>query len=394
MLAHGGVGNATVAVGVGTAVVPLRNHQVFAHADVLVEVVRGVHASRDALVERVGHQTVLVDVVGREQVAALLRSVRDAGREVLRPGSIVDFLLPVGVGCCHAVHRAHQLRLAARAVERGSTHGSDAVVGASLPVGLSPLCSREHVVAAGYCLQGGVVVQVDGHLAVLTLLRGDDDHAVGGTRTIDTGRRGILQHLNRLDVGRVQRVQVLRRGHTVDDVERVAGVHRTHTAHADGRTATARGSIGHDVDTGQLALHGVQHVRIALRDGTFHVHHRHGTCQVGLALYLITRDDHLGEFLGVVAHGDVHACLCGQFLRLESDVGDDERGALGSLQVEVAVEVGDGAVRGAFLHDCSADDGFACVVDDGAAGFGLCKSKGACQKEEERQHQPACQALS
>ena len=65
VLAHSRVRNTTVTIGVGATVVPFRNHQVLTHADVLIKVISRVHTGGDALVERVGHQTILVDVVGR-----------------------------------------------------------------------------------------------------------------------------------------------------------------------------------------------------------------------------------------------------------------------------------------------------------------------------------------
>ena len=58
-----------------------------------------------------------------------------------------------------------------------------------------------------------------------------------------------LQDLNGLDIGRVQGVQVLVGGHTVDDIQGVTGIDCAHTTHADGGTATTRSSIGHDVHT-------------------------------------------------------------------------------------------------------------------------------------------------
>ena len=213
MLTHGAVGNASVAIGVGTAVVPLGNHQVLAHADVLIKIIGRVDAGRDALVERLAHQALLVDVVGREHVRTLVRSIRDAGREVVCPSRAVHLVLPVGVGCLEAVDGAHQRGCCTVAIEGRCGCRGDAVVGSCLPVGLPPLCGVEHIEGASHRLQGGIVVQVDGHLAVLALLRCDDDDTVGGTATVDRSRRSILQHLNRLDVGSVERVEVLGRGY-------------------------------------------------------------------------------------------------------------------------------------------------------------------------------------
>ena len=83
---------------------------------------------------------------------------------------------------------------------------------------------------------------------MLSTLGGDDDDTIGTTRAIDGRGRHILQHLDRLDVGRINRSQRIEIGashtvagiggrtaiveqHTVDDIQRlIAGI--------DGVTAT------------------------------------------------------------------------------------------------------------------------------------------------------------
>ena len=105
MLTHSAVGDATVTIGVGTTVVPLGNHQVLTHTQVLVEVVGRVHTTAQALVERAVHQTVLVDVAAREQVGTLLAAITDAGGDVVGPCVAVNGFLPVGVGSIDAIDR-------------------------------------------------------------------------------------------------------------------------------------------------------------------------------------------------------------------------------------------------------------------------------------------------
>ena len=70
VLTHGGIRDATVVAGAIATVVPLGNHQVFAHAEHLTYIIGGVDAGRIAAVERVVHQTVLVDIVTREHIRA------------------------------------------------------------------------------------------------------------------------------------------------------------------------------------------------------------------------------------------------------------------------------------------------------------------------------------
>ena len=110
MLTHGRVRNTTVAIYIGTTIIPLGNHQVLAYAYVLIKIIGRVYTSRDSLVISLIHQTVLVDIVGREHVATLIRSVRDAGRQILCPCRAVNLVLPIRVGGIDTINTANQLR--------------------------------------------------------------------------------------------------------------------------------------------------------------------------------------------------------------------------------------------------------------------------------------------
>ena len=236
-------------------------------------------------------------------------------------------------------------------------------------------------------LESCVVVHIDIHLAVLTALGRDNNHTVSGTRTVDGSRRSILQHLDGLDVGRVERVEILSRCHTVNHVERVASVHRTHTTNANRRTAATRRSVGHDVNTCQLALHGVQHIWVALADRTFHVHHSHSTRQVSLALHLVTSDNHFCQFLGVVLQRDMHRRSCWHFHRLVTDERNDQSGTLFHLQGEMSLHVGSRTIARTFLHNSCHHHGLTQVVDDRTAGFNLLRIHRSANRKEQKAHE-------
>ena len=229
----------------------------------------------------------------------------------------------------------------------------------------------QHVKRLDYSLQSCIVVDVDGHAAVLALLGGDDDDTVGGTATVDRSRGGILQDLDGLDIGRVQGVQVLVGGDTIDDIQGVTSVDGAHTAHTDGGTATTGSGIGHDVHTRELALHRVEHVGVAVADRAFHVHHSHGTGQVSLALYLITGHHKFLELDGVVLEGDGHTILGGNLHLFITDVGYHQYGSGIYLDDEVTIKVGHCTVAGTFLNHSGADDGLSSLVNDGACDFCL-----------------------
>ena len=65
---------------------------------------------------------------------------------------------------------------------------------------VSPLPSIQEVqlLADGAPTESGTIVDVV--LAVRAFLGGDDDHTVGTTRTIDSGGRDVLQHLDAFNV--------------------------------------------------------------------------------------------------------------------------------------------------------------------------------------------------
>ena len=58
-------------------------------------------------------------------------------------------------------------------------------------------------------------------LAYLTLLGGNEYYTIGSTGTIDSTRSSILQHLDTLDITRVEIVETTLDRHAVYDVERI-----------------------------------------------------------------------------------------------------------------------------------------------------------------------------
>ena len=156
-----------------------------------------------ALETGVDDDAVLTREAARDVIAQLVGAAGDGELVVLHVARAVDFLLPVGlVGEVggqlqreHAllVHVAYQVHI---------------------------LSGVERVLVVTHAVEG--VVGIQGHLgdARLAALGVDDDHAVGSTATVDGCRRGILEHLDVVDVIGSDVVQVVH-GHTVDDIERV-----------------------------------------------------------------------------------------------------------------------------------------------------------------------------
>ena len=75
-------------------------------------------------------------------------------------------------------------------------------------------------------------------LAHLTLLGSNEDNTIGCTCTINGTRSGILQHLDTLDVARVEIIQATLDRHAVYDIERVRVVDGTCTTYTNLGTLT------------------------------------------------------------------------------------------------------------------------------------------------------------
>ena len=101
-----------------------------------------------------------------------------------------------------------------------------------------------HHLRTGLHTVGGIEVYLQ--TALLSLLGGDDDDAIGCTGTIDGCRRSILQHSHALDIRRVDHTEevaavtrdtTLLQWHTIEHDKRVvAGIQRSTTTHTDGTT--------------------------------------------------------------------------------------------------------------------------------------------------------------
>ena len=214
------------------------------------EFIVGIHTGREALEVALLDNTFILIITQREERRAALRAV--AQRDIIllyqsRAGGLVK---PV---CISSGRRAGSIEILVHgdAIKHGLTLGVvcpvvsitqtvgiriKAIVHITLPHHLAELLGIEHFHLVGVGLNCQTGIEVDSHLALLASLGSDDDHTIGSTASVNTGRCGILQHLDALDVVTVQFVHTGLCGHTVDDVERVVVVQRTDTTNADGRT--------------------------------------------------------------------------------------------------------------------------------------------------------------
>ena len=102
-----------------------------------------------------------------------------------------------------------------------------AILTIAIRLGLIPVFAISHILAGAEHLAIGslrissqVYAHVDDGFALLTLLGGDDDYTACSFCTIDGSRRGILQHVDLLNVVRVDLRETACKLHTIQDDKR------------------------------------------------------------------------------------------------------------------------------------------------------------------------------
>ena len=206
-------------------------------------------------------------------------------------------------------------------------------------------------------------------LAALTLLGGDEHHAVGTTRTVEGGRGGVLEDRDRSDIVGVElregvligRVGLL--GHTVDDDKgggrgAVGGAYTTDAhSHIITRLAVDRRHADTWGGTLERTAHGggVLHGDVLGLDGG------HRTGKVFLLLGTVCHNDNFVEDGLVFFQSDVDNITLGsESLLLIADGAHSDARARLDLEAVVTVGIGDGGVGGiANLGYSGADDGLA-----------------------------------
>ena len=245
--------------------------------------------------------------------------------------------------------------------------------------GVEPVCVVAEIVLGGLAVddvmgvhevgflgplgEGDIAIIGDrGRCVAFTGLGGDDDHTVGTARTVDSGCRGILQHVDRGDVLRSHSGQVAL--DAIHQDERCKAAHEgrdTTQTDAGGGSRTTAG-VDHR-QTGNLTFHQFGSVADLTGVEVLGLHGGYGRGDITLALGAVTDDDHLVQEGIVFLECHVAAGL--DLLRGKADVADDEGYiAVSNSERVVTVEVGNRCVLGALLSHRGADDRLALGVLD------------------------------
>ena len=272
-------------------------------------------------------------------------------------GRLIDQVLPVGV--CRTQGTVGVAVLAPLAADEVAESGCVEHVDCLL------LPAERHATVVRYL-----------DVARVALLCRDDDDTIGTAATIDGGGRSVFQHVEGLDVLRVDDREdvghtlhaIVVDRHVVDDDQRiVAGVEGRAATDADVGLGARRTTLACDSHTGHLTYEqvlGVDHNTLVLA-----VWFQGGdrSSQVLLLDHAVADDDHLVERLGrVILHGDDHVVLRRHLLLLVADVGDGQGLSGLHAEREVTVQVGHGTIARSVDQHARADNRLAGSIFHGA----------------------------
>ena len=215
-------------------------------------------------------------------------------------------------------------------------------------------------------------VEADVHLAVFSLLCGNQNHTVRGTVSVKSCRGGVFQHGHRLDVGRVQVGNVATEGHAVEDVQRTGiTVDGSHTANADAGVLTGLTVSAVHLHTRHSSLQGRGNARGGAHLNSLALHFLDRASQRGFLLCAISHHNHLVEVVGIVLHTYEHVGLGYLLVGNHSDVRETQHGiAVGDGKRKITSPVGyctDFVV--AFQLYGSTHNGLAVVKSDHLTGY-------------------------
>ena len=286
---------------------------------VLEQLVLGVHA--EVVAGEVGHVLTAYDTFLRH--VAQRNGIGGSGRTARHTEGVT---LQLGVVLEHGAHPVGVIQVAVGIADRL----------VAVPIVMKPgrivvrlvhnhhvLLGVQHVCRLRYVLHAKVAVERNHSLAFLALLGGHQYYAVGSLRTVDSGRSGILQDIDALDIGGVQVGNIST--HAIDKVQRFCITYGTQTTDAHLEAFTRLTGSGGDVYTRRLSLHGLQGVG-GVQFGNLVTFHLNGsTRHQFFLLYAVTYNhdfvQHLIVFLQHHVDGRSAAHLDG--LRYKANVRED-----------------------------------------------------------------------
>ena len=294
--------------------------------------------------------TLLARVAEGNAVRQILQRAGEGEVVVLSEGGPVNLALPVGIG---------------------RTQGKDGGIFRSEQAAdeLAVLVPIEdiHALDAPGNRHGSGVAELRS-LVLAAFLGRDDDDAVGSAGSVNGSRRGVLEDVEALDIGRVHQGEgvgktfhaVVVHGQAVDDDERVVGGGQRGSAADPDVGGAARGTaVGSDGDARHLTG---KHV-LGVHDDTLvlgvRLERGHRTGEVVLTGGTVTDHHHVVQEFGILDEGNG-----GRHRRGRKGLGCITDAAHFNLRIgtrdgqeEVAVQSGGGTGGGTLFHHGGPDDG-------------------------------------
>lgn len=245
---------------------------------------------------------------------------------------------------------------------------------------------RNQRILVGHVLETVVEVVIHRDAVRSAALGSHDDNAVRTARTVDGGREGILQHVDRLDI-RSRDVGDALHGETVDDVERRAVLRdRTGTAHADLDVGVGITLGRGHLHTGHTARHGLRNRGDGHLGQRFAAYRRDRTHDVTALHGGITHDDHFVHRGRGFAERDVvdrfRSHQVDDLIVVAHVAHLDLLGGGGNLQREFTVHSGAHADGRSLNHDRSGHHGPHRILNSTGNGTALGRNLTGCQRNE------------
>ena len=309
-------------------------------------------AQIQTVVERPTDDTLTAAIVDAGHVLRTLRPAIDRHVVVVADSRAQHFVLPVGVAAIVvAIFQAIGLHIIADVVGCGDVEFLGDVVECHISV------------------VGNV-----GALCLSTTLGSDDNHTIGGFRTVNGGGGSIAQHINALDIiGSHHRD--IHTGNTIDDI---IGRHGSATQ----RGSTTQGDAGGAIGVASAGNNKTSHLALQHRGGVG----EHTPVQV----FGLHRGDGRGDVFAAhsaVAHHHHFVEECMVFLHLCVLTGVDAKVFISHIrEVEfcprshvervTSVDIGDSGILCSSLYHSNSDERFSVFVGDDARDVALCHRDG------------------
>ena len=315
-----------------------------------------VHTKVITLETCILNDTLLISEAPRESIIALFRTTADTGTILLKETSLVNLILPVGTG--HLIHITILISTDTRSqevlrrgvigtlrIDRLSTHvriaplatigillcallvetavGSSLVLIAGIGIGI------KHLYPTTYALDTPRSIHLNLRLTNLPLSGGNDNDTIGTTRTVNGSSGCILQHLNLLDIIRIDHRQrrslliittgsLTARGavgvstirYTINDIQGLrTGGKRVGATYCDADTSTRRAVALLHIDTSNLSLHAVSHIWRTTCHEILALDLGDRAAEVAFLHRTIAYHDNLFHHGGILHKGNLDLCL-------------------------------------------------------------------------------------